>query len=635
MRTVKLLMTLAFKTRRKLQWGVVFANFRRNAKGSQTRRASKNGADENFLGKKEQLLRLFILPLNWGTGDNADVADGQNLESVLVMNQLTKTFQLEPWDAFPLQKPGYVQETPFEYHSKQNGDPSYVSNPRLSVTKLLTDQWCELQEMYRVYAGSPERRKSKQMQMGSKIHLQLEVDEYGKVEVAELEEFLDQKLIQLQTRKQEESRGTKTIDNVPIRRDEDPSSPYATAKPKVSDGRFEDTEEASLAYEWFSKITKRLYILLTRSEAREVLVHGYLDLESGRIVNDMSPSSLSDKNKVLVSGVVDSLSLETEGLPQQKWEMFKEIQDLLEITFLKMTDREFLVDLSEFIRIIGPVLQSDAHQYMLKVTDVKTRAFNSIPAQESVLQATKRQISFYRKFLGVLSGDLNHDSAYQMLLENARRRHLNLDTPISFKTMFILLATNFDLLYHDFAKLALGTPIGFNDYDNFYNHTNGHNVEQSTFDYDPSLLVSKEEVHKFIEVANLKFPGLNCNHLIMNLLRPWRTPLTLRYFATRASQMYKLLRPFLSDRLRIEYRNAKTGHYFRKLDFSYNESELSEASRKALTFWNAQRPPTPATEISKCTNCEFEPRCLVPHPQQNLPYDFGSVGSQLAKFLAS
>ena len=636
MRVVKLVMPLAFKTRKKVPFRTFFASFRGIA-GSQTRRGKENGVGAKSPGTKEQLLHLFILPLNWGTRiENANAADGQKQELVLEMDQLMKTFQMKPWDAFPLEKPTYVKETPFEYHSKWNGDPSYVSNPRLSVTKLLTDQWCELQEMYRVYAGSPERRKSKQMQMGSKVHLQLELDDYGEMEVVELEDYLDQKLIQLHARNQKDARASQTDENVPRNSSEGPSVQNTIEEPRLSDGRIVDTEEASLAYEWLTKITKRLYILLTRSEAREVLVHGYLDLDSGEIVKDGSPSSLSDKSNVLVSGVVDLLSLETEGTDRQKWEIFKEIQDLLEITFPKTTDTDFLVDLSEFIRIIGPVLQSDARQYMLTLTDIKTRTFNSIPAQESVVEATKKQISFYRNFLGVLSGNVTNESVYEMLLENARRRHLDLDAPISFKTMFILLATNFDLLYNDFAKLALGTPFGFNKYDCFNNHTNQHGlVEQSTFEYDPSLLVSKDEVHMLVQVANLKFPGINCNHLITNLLRPWRIPLTLRYFAARASQMYNLLCPFLSDRLRIEYRNAKTGHCFKKIDFVYNESELSEASRKALTFWNGKRPPTPVTEISKCTNCEFESRCLIPHPQQNLPNDFGTVGSQLTNFLAS
>lgn len=65
--------------------------------------------------------------------------------------------------------------SPFAYFSTVNSNESYVSHPRLAVTRLLTDGWCELQQWFDIYAGSVPRADTTRLDIGSRYHKQLEL----------------------------------------------------------------------------------------------------------------------------------------------------------------------------------------------------------------------------------------------------------------------------------------------------------------------------------------------------------------------------------------------------------------------------------------------------------------------------
>lgn len=566
--------------------------------------------------ESEMIIDKFILP------DGSDViSDAPKKQTLPKLRNLVNNFSIEDDELLPLEKPYYIKDNPFEFHSTYNSDLSYVNIPRLSVTKLLTDQWCELRDFYTVYSGSPVKEPTKEMKLGNETHIKLELETHKLINTSALSKQVD-RLIEEQLDVDKEKMGLLTdLQDISI------ASEKLNMLLEDLDGAF---GESMLATDWFDKIIGRLFTLITTSEAREVLLHGYLNFETSTFVSKGVELPL-DKNKhVLVSGVVDYLKIFN---PENEldYSMFKDIQDYIEFSF-PTSNKHHSIDLSKFLEYIKTIIKEYNTTYNLRITDVKTRSWNKIPHQESVLNAAKLQACYYRRMFGILAGEFDNDGvAYNMLLENATRRNLDIDKPISLKTVLILLRTNSSLIYNDFVKLANGDPIGFGPYDDFVKKT--YLEKQS--DYDLTKLFTVTNINTFLDRIQ-EAEGSDFDYaqiFTADILKPWKTPLTLRYFAARASQLFNVYEPIISDNLSIEYHNGKTGQCFHINHYKYDFEELESETKRATTLWNGSRSPVPVHDLSKCNYCDFSPKCSIPNPDKNAPSSYGSVGSKIKQFI--
>lgn len=505
-------------------------------------------------------------------------------------------------ELLPLSKPPNVKETPFQFHSLHNENQSYISVPRLSVTKLLTDQWCELREYYNIYAGSPAV-KSKQMSMGTNVHAGLEEDQYHFVDFTSFVMIVDKVFLEKLLALREDF----DIKAEVLAGEPDALTTYSLYESLL----LGNTKECEMADEWLDKIVFRLYTLLLTSEAREVLVHGYLDMQKGAFINVSNENSNVAENLVLVSGVVDYLKITNKTDPRN-YSFFDDVRSNLEVKYPEADGTQF-IDLTEFLDDLKLLIREHADQFTLEVADIKTRSWNRIPSQASVLRSSKLQVTYYRHLLGLLSGEATDGfNAYQMLIENAKRRGIDVDKPINLKFALLFLRRNYDLLYCDFKKLANGDPIGFDPYDHFMSE----NYNSQYLWYDFSLITDElTNVNELSKNDPDNFDYLKI--LSPELCKSWKHPLTLRYFAARASQLYQLCAPFLGDNLRIEYHNALTHKCFSKIEYKYDTESLNSSINNAVSFWNGLRNPSVVEDIAKCKYCNFSSVCQIPNPEKS------------------
>jgi exonuclease V len=566
---------------------------------------------------EESIIDEFILPLSSG----AKASDTYQKTNLSKMRNLLTTFHIDEGESLPLSKPGYIKETPFEYHSKYNSDTSYVSIPRLSVTKLLTFQWCELREFYTIFSGSPVKKETKEMKLGTEAHLKLELETHNLIDVEDIEritdEFVEKKI-------DSSKRHINTLadpDDILLAKDD---------LSKLTELLHGAIPESSMANEWMSKIISRLFTLINTSEAREVLVHGYLDFQTSHFTSNLHDFQLNQLNLVLVSGVVDYLKLFN---PHDKtdYSMFEDIQDHVEFTYLSQRKHQW-IDLSQFLKDIDPIIKEYSDTYKIAITDVKTRSWNKLPQQESVLQAAKLQVEYYRNMFGILAGEFDDiEIGYEMLLENAKRRNLDVDKPISIKSALALLKANHTIILKDYVKLANGEAIGFESFDRFSQER--YLNQGSEYDFTKVLEGTNREDY-ISQIKASDKDGFDFDEILTSdILKAWKIPLTLRYFAARSSQLFHLCKPFLSDSLSIEYHNIKNDQCFHTNYYNYNANEIDEVTAKASAFWNGTRPPIPVQDLSKCNYCDFSSRCVIPNPHKNVPGSYGSVGSKMKHFI--
>lgn len=356
--------------------------------------------------------------------------------------KLYTVFGLPPNQLLPPSRPLNLPP-PFEFHSIENQDTSYISSPRLSITKLLTSSWCELRDYYEVYSGSI-RTTNEALKLGSKYHESLELEDFEVINIDIFEEFLK---------------------SLPDLRD----CEFTVA---IEDLNFD--RESTLANDWFEGIILRLFNLITKSDTRELLVHDYLDLKNHRFHN-------SD-DSVMVSGIIDYIKLfnpsDTNDLS-----LFEEVQLYLELNPNVL--------LNTFLDEIKTLVND--HEYELKFTDIKTRQVNQIPAQTSVLMSAYLQVCYYKHFFENLAQDPIQSS--DMLLKNALIRHCDIDKPIDMRLMLSLLRRYPDLLLEDFKLLANGSfkplqsidPIEY-DVSNLITEKDIENLNQmDNFDYHKIL----------------------------------------------------------------------------------------------------------------------------------------------------
>lgn len=568
---------------------------------------------------EETIIDRFIIPIR-----SEKSIPEKEVETISPkLKYLLAAFHIDNDEVLPLTKPKHLKENPFEYHSKYNGDESYVSMPRLSVTKLLTSQWCELREFYTIYSGSPVKEETKEMRSGTEAHLKLELQTHKLIDTEEFSKLTDNCI------EEKVVKAKKDISKLEDPNDIQQATTLLNNLIELLDGA---SPESSLASDWLEKIVSRLFYLINTSEAREVLLHGYLDLITSNFVSNLDEFPLRKHNHVLVSGVVDYLKL-VNPYDENDLSMFKDIQDYMEFTYQKLGENR-LIDLTSFLRDIEPIILEYRNKYKIVITDVKTRSWNKLPQQESVIQAAKLQASYYRNLFGILAGEFDESSlCYEMLIENAKRRNLDVDRPISLKSALLFLRAHHSIILKDYVKMANGEPIGFEPFDTF---TREKYLNRSP-SYDFRKLFSENEIIDFIQkLKETDSNDLNFEAILTpEFLKAWKVPLTLRYFAARSSQLYHLFKPFLSDLLSIEYHNAKTGKCFHTNYYTYDTEENRNASKNATAFWNGSKPPSPVNDLSKCTYCDFSSKCLIPNPEKNVLGSYGSVGSKIKNFIHS
>ncbi|CCH42966.1 hypothetical protein BN7_2512 [Wickerhamomyces ciferrii] len=190
------------------------------------------------------------------------------------------------------QRPKHVP-TPFQIYTTprddQKLDPGVGSHsgtsvskfPRLSVTKILTQSWCELRDWYDVYSMAA-REETEAMRRGKESHLALELETHPLVDMTTVEEAI----------------------------------PEFIRKP------------IDIYAESIVDTLNRLITLLTKGRAREIYVHGFID-EFG-VVED----SKDVKNEtMIVTGVIDHLVLlssDTNRPLEYEFNQFDDLKDIVE-----------------------------------------------------------------------------------------------------------------------------------------------------------------------------------------------------------------------------------------------------------------------------------------------------------------
>lgn len=539
------------------------------------------------------LLAKFVLPVD-AEKELATSEEVAPLPDDLL--PIYSNFNLDPKDLLPLQKPSFIKQSPFEFHSTFNQDNSYIAVPRLSVTKLLTSAWCELRDFYQVYSGSPSLKKTTQMKLGSLYHEKLENLTHTSVDmapfIAKVEEILQQNGF--------------SEDSIAV----------------INQGE----QEAELGDIWLDKIIARLFSLLTRSEARELVVHGYLNLERAKYIDsveEMRNTSFSD-GKVLVSAIIDLVGLRNI-YSEDDLDFFIEVNDYIDSHF-----ENGVIGFDKFVPEVTEIVKKYSEELDMGISDVKTRSFNKIPQQETVLEAAKLQVSHYKTMMDILTRE---GVAYELFKSNAIRRNLDLDQPIGIKHALTFLVRNYELVYDDFEKLSQGIPIGVEDFDNFYKDSRNEPIVPG---YSFKTLLYNEETMEELNNICLEKYGRDLEKMIPSLMmqRQWHIPMTLRYLSARIGSLFEMFNVIPRERLSIEYHNVRTGEPFSQRNFRFDPEKFSKQLESNCKFWNGTKQHADYTDdLNKCKYCDFKQRCPIPNQKETIGDE--SVGSVVLQFIDS
>ncbi|EGW34311.1 uncharacterized protein SPAPADRAFT_65461 [Spathaspora passalidarum NRRL Y-27907] len=504
---------------------------------------------------------------------------------------LYNNWRLPVTSQLPLQSPN-KELTPFEFYSKHNSSKSYVNNPRLGVTRMLNSSWCELRQYYQIYAGSPTVEPTEAMQMGSEVHLNLEREIHPEVDVTTVEMLLKENFKKIRDRGILTNEQSKMLNHLIF----------------TSEGRKQVTD-------WADAIIGRLFTLLTTGEAREIMVHGYINFDQRVFVHDIEELPRGQENKkVLISGIVDHFILENKDLGKYTYfkeheSLFDDFDEYLSFEMPEFKNEEHKVDLNKFFESAREIVHKHKDKYNLILTDVKTRKSDFAPKQQSVLASAKLQTFYYRHMFELLSG--NPEFGYYSLLANAQKKGFNIDEPLSIIAVFTILRSNYKLFFTDFMKLANGEPIGFAPYDS--------DVNSEPYEFGKVFQMSDEfswdtpKHDKFLQRMGELDTDVDYQEILVPLLRTWKTAPTLRYLAARASQFYNLFHGIAIPKTKIEYTSTQTGKVFETRTYSYNYDELESSIEEGCSFWDGSRDPEPTIDLSRCTYCQFKSKCVVPN----------------------
>lgn len=477
--------------------------------------------------------------------------------------------------------------TPYEYFKTKNLDPSYVTQPRLLVLKLLPLSWCELRTYFDVYAGLPWHAATPRMALGSEYHKTLEDDAHRTVDVAAVEAAVAEVVARLP----------------------EPRQAYvARDNPMV----------LKLAYQWVEQILVRALVVAYTGQAREMHLHGYVNLEAG----ELAAKSHHLLRAVLVNGIADVVRLEPTPLePSIPWDPTEVRQLSPELHGAK--DRMDVL----------------ASHHTLQVRDIKTRQFNSVPRQELVVAGARDQCMYYLQFLTTLAHSA--DYGYASLMENLARRGVNGHGLLAEANAVVLLVTHFGVLVNDYLALARGDAIGFAAFDENRGspalaprlQVEVAKEEHVIPAYNPSAyslanVLSETEFRDMLE----EFHGLRyADTDVSALFQPWKTALSPAYFSARAAQALHLFERFEPASVCIEYHNVRTQRIIECKQFEFDPEILAKRTHEAAGFWLGTRNPEGTTDRDRCKNCQYRSRC----PTVNKPPERkATVGEAIAEFIA-
>lgn len=464
--------------------------------------------------------------------------------------------------------PRNLQPDPFTYFCTENlADESYVTEPRLLVTKLLTDAWCELQLFYDVYAGLHRKQLTGRLAEGISYHDKLESEEHEVADMSATVEKLGE----------------------------------VAASHTKEDALYLGRNELLAA--WCKNMAehaiKRGISLAHTRHSRELMVHGYIDLETGKLIE-----KTEDLHKgVLVNGIADIVQFEPKDKATDLPEVASDTTEAPELRSITLASP--VLDLKREIPEAKRELQRDIDQKMLQIIDVKTRGVKSLPKPVLQLKAAKIQCMYYTRFIHNLAKDV--DFAYASYQENAKRRNIDADSDIGEAHAAILLLENFEALALDFIRLAKGETIGFESHDAVMKEKY-REVDAEKVNYSFSRFIPEEEFKDLLaKVYGDKLASSSVD--ISALFKPWRYPLTPRYFMARAAQILNTLERYRSATVGVDYHHAKSSTFIGSKVYPYSVKEHNKAMRDAANFWTGKRLPREADLKFKCQNCEFKSRC--------------------------
>ncbi|ODV96372.1 hypothetical protein PACTADRAFT_49730 [Pachysolen tannophilus NRRL Y-2460] len=439
---------------------------------------------------------------------------------------------------------------------------------RFSASSLAVGYWCELQTFYKIYSAEEEELPTKEMRLGTGIHKDLEMTAHP---AKDLDESSYYQLVE----KDIKERG---IDQI-----------------KLDEIALYDSEQIS-----------RLISLFSFGEAREIKIYSLVDVNNNNQLMDKSSFKLENSETspyLLITGIIDHLSL----LPI--------VKDNFDLNFELNLYKD---DLFEFLESAPNIINSFISQYYLKISDVKTRGYILIPRQKSIRDAHKFQLFYYRKLIGIMSGELtskqknfneyyelkekNDDPfCYELLVQNYSDRGIDIDSPISPDIVFLILL-NFKFLHSDALKLCKGESINFEPFDSFVK--THYSNKTNSINYDLSSLTENE---KFFE-NNLKTAS-DLEFMKKNLLTKWKYPFTLRFLIARLSQLFKLLYPFLSQSCSIEYISRSSSANKFEEEVTYNNDIFLEKLNDSLDFYYLKRNLKPVEPVDFHIYCDGRYPC--------------------------
>ncbi|QBM86764.1 exonuclease V [Metschnikowia aff. pulcherrima] len=476
-----------------------------------------------------------------------------------------KTFNHSPDDLLEVPPLDSIP-SPFVYHSTVNGDKSYITQPRLSVSKMLTSAWCELRSFYDIYAGLLRQPPLPSMRAGTKYHANLEAKEHPRRDELGLRAHLKMLL----------------------------------AKHSIDDRRelTRTTDAHGFAQSWLEQTVFRTICASHTKGAREIFLHGFLDLARGRLVTN--ENALLEG--VLINGIVDIVKIDKFNANRSFTDVASD-HGLDEEANLNITNeipnfgaREVL-DLTVELQKAKKRMSELAENHFFHMRDVKTRRLNTIPNQALAVNAAKLQCMYYAIFLHNLAR--NENFAYESCIENISRRGIDPDEPISVALATELLVANFRTIALDCIRLARGQGINFERFD-------GHAHQGK--DYSLSQFITETELRLLIEIHHgddLDISGFDLRPLFAN----WRIPLTLRYVSARTGQAFNVFEAFEPSSVCVEYHNSVNHTIIARNHYPFDMQEILQSILQSSQFWNGQRHPTHTEDPSMCNYCNFKKRC--------------------------
>lgn len=467
---------------------------------------------------------------------------------------------------------------PFQFHSTFNSDPLYVEQPRLLVLKMITTSWCELQRFYDVYAGLPPIKANLYLQRGKDYHKKLEDEAHKPVDEKPLQVTVNQLLNMLPEEERE-----------------------LMVSPK---------EYSHLAINWMTHTVGRILDLSKIGVAREVVMHGFLDLANGKILRAGDETLAS----VLVNGIADIVLLKRLGTERDVEDEDNSQTDAENVQILASfpLDSHSSLPVSDWgvVDLDAEFLQAKIKfddllkDYGVEIRDIKTRTGRNIPRQQLVVLGAKVQCMYYAQFLDELTK--SDKGALQSILSNCERRNVLVDQALGLATAIELLVIHFPLMIRDCVELATEGKFTC-----FYASADSENKYEP---FDFSRFISQTDFTELVAQTYPDHPEYT-DYDISALFQPWKSPLTMRYFAVRAAQAFHLLEKLVPISVGIEYHQpSKDAIIARKL-YKFDKNILEEEAHSAASFWGGTRAPQETQDKGMCNSCEYRHRCTAINSQ--------------------